>query len=128
MEVDNNRMQPERRRAKRVRADLPVRWEGFLEKRQGTICDISVNGCFILTGGAVKPDELVSLEMDVPSLLRMQLWGIVVYISEPVGFAIRFNESGAHEQALLSRLLNHLRARSAARSLAQQSRSHEKGS
>jgi hypothetical protein len=128
MEVDNNRMQPERRRAERVRADMPVRWEGFLEKNRGTISDISVNGCFILTGGAVKPDELVSMEMDVPSLLRMQLWGIVVYISEPVGFAIRFNELGAHEQAMLSHLLNHLRERSAARSLAQQSQSHEKGS
>jgi hypothetical protein len=125
MEVDNNRMQSERRRAERVRADLPARWEGFLEKSQGTISDISVNGCFILTGGAVKPDELVSLEMDVPALLRMQLWGSVVYISEPVGFAIRFNELGAHEQAMLSRLLNHLRERSASRSLAQQS--HEQG-
>jgi hypothetical protein len=114
MEVDNHRMRPERRRAERVRADLPARWEGFLEKSRGTISDISVNGCFILTGGAVKPDELVSLEMVVPSLLRMQLWGIVVYISEPIGFAIRFNELNAQEQTMLSRLMGHLRERSAA--------------
>jgi hypothetical protein len=122
-------MWPERRRAERVRADLPVRWEGFLEKSQGTISDLSANGCFILTGGAVEPDELVSVEMDVPALLRMQLWGIVVYSSQPVGFAIRFKELSATEQTLLSRVLDYLRARSSAQSQpgAQPGQSLEKG-
>jgi hypothetical protein len=127
MEVNNNRMWPERRRAERVRADLPVRWEGFLEKSKGTISDISVNGCFILTGGAVKPDELVSVEMDVPSLLHMQLWGIVVYSSEPIGFAIRFKELSATEQTLLDRVINHLRGRSHAQAGTQPNQYHEKG-
>lgn len=109
-----------------MRADLPVRWEGFLEKSQGTISDISVSGCFILTGGAVKPDELVSVEMDVPSLLHMQLWGIVVYSSEPIGFAIRFKELSVNEQGLLDRIINHLRERSPAQAATQPSQSHEK--
>lgn len=110
-----------------MRADLPVRWEGFLEKSKGTISDISVNGCFILTGGAVKPDELVSVEMDVPSLLHMQLWGIVVYSSEPIGFAIRFKELSATEQTLLDRVINHLRGRSHAQAGTQPNQYHEKG-
>jgi len=126
MEVDNHRMWPERRRAERVRADLPVRWEGFLEKSRGTISDISVTGCFILTGGAVKTDELVSVEMDVPALLHMQLWGVVVYSSEPVGFAIRFKELSATEQGLLDRVINHLREGSHAQVGAQPSPSHAK--
>jgi hypothetical protein len=126
MEVDNHRMGPERRRAERVRADLPVRWEGFLEKSQGTISDISVTGCFILTGSAVRPDELVSVEMDVTALLHMQLWGVVVYSSEPIGFAIRFKELGATEQGLLDRVINHLRERSPAQPPTQQSQSHAK--
>lgn len=114
MEVDDNLMQAERRRAERVRAGLPIRWEGLLAKGQGIISDISDTGCFILTGGQVEPDELISVELDVPSLLRMHLWGSVVYSSEPIGFAIRFKELSATEQTSLARVLDHLRARNAA--------------
>jgi c-di-GMP-binding flagellar brake protein YcgR len=120
MEVDDNLMWPERRRAERVRADVPVRWEGLLEKNRGTISDISVTGCFILSGGAVKTDELVSVEMDVPSLLQMQLWATVVYSSEPIGFAVRFKELSASEQSLLDRVINHLRERSRAQASTRQ--------
>jgi hypothetical protein len=129
MEVDNNRMWPEQRKAERVRANLPVRWEALLEKNRGTISDISTSGCFILTGGAVKPHEPVSMEIEVPSIRHMQLWGIVVYSTEPIGFALRFKDLSTSEQRLLSRAIDQLRARStAAQTNTQPNQSSEMGS
>jgi hypothetical protein len=106
-------MTNERRRAERVRINLDVQWEGVLEKRSGTISDLSLSGCFILTDGEVKDNELISIEIDVPAMMRLQLWGVVVYSALEIGFALRFNEMTATEQILLARLIEHYRAKRA---------------
>lgn len=103
-------MGSERRRAERVRANLPVRWEGFMEAGKGTVSDISTSGCFIMTGGMVVAGELVCMELSVPAVCRMQLWGNVVYSFEPIGFALRFSDMKANEQTMLARLIERLRA------------------
>src|SRR6267378_468416 len=85
-------MNRERRDSKRVWADISVQWHGLLNSREGSISDMSLTGCFILTGGEVSPGELVSVEIDLPGLLRMQLWGKVVYHIADMGFALRFKD------------------------------------
>jgi PilZ domain len=80
-------MMNERRTAERVKANLGVSWEGVLERHEGTVSDLSANGCFILTGGEVKDGELIS-----------------------IGFGLRFRELSATEQTLLALLIKHIRA------------------
>lgn len=80
-----------------------------MERQSGTISDMNVHGCFILTGGRVKTDELVSVEMSVPALLHMQLWGVVVYTAEEIGFAVRFHDLSATNQTLLARVVEHFK-------------------
>lgn len=104
----------ERRRAERVPANLPVQWEGAFAKAEGTIADISTGGCFILTGGEVQDGELISVEINLPQMLRMSLWGNVVYRAKEIGFAMRFKDLSITEQTLLKRVIEHVRPKTRA--------------
>jgi hypothetical protein len=101
-------MNQERRDSKRVWADIKVQWHGLLSSREGSISDISLTGCFILTGGDVSPGELVSVEIDLQGLLRMQLWGKVVYHITDMGFALRFRDLSVTDSTLLARLIEYI--------------------
>jgi len=90
----------ERRRFERVRVDLKVQWEGVLEQKQGTLVDLSVGGCFILTSHLVETRELIRLEIEG----ALTIWGEVIYQIEEMGFALRFN-AGLDEQQQLEELV-----------------------
>ena len=100
----------ERRHSERVRANLPARWEGVLESHDGTVVDLSITGCFILTPDAVQPKELVRLDIKLPTGDDLLLWGEVVYVAEEMGFALRFTGVDEAERKLLEALIDTLRA------------------
>jgi len=79
----------ERRRAPRVKVDLPARWEGVLTQQQAQVSDLSVNGCFLLSGGQVESKELVRLEIELPDG-PIYFWAEVVDAAYEIGFAVRF--------------------------------------
>ncbi len=95
----------ERRTHGRARTDLRARWEGVLESREGTLVDLSVGGCFILTTGAVQSGELLRLDILLPSGRSLLLWGEVVYVMEEMGFALSFTGAGGDEQRELEALM-----------------------
>jgi hypothetical protein len=103
----------ERRKSERVRADLPARWEGVLAAREGTVADLSRNGCFVLTRADVQPQELIRLEIETETGRRLYLWGEVVYRMEEIGFALRFTGTERAEQQMLEALIEFIRARDA---------------
>ena len=92
----------QRRRVPRVSVNLPARWEGVLEKHEGDIVSLSVEGCFVLSGGKVEPGELIRLEIDVPDDEPIYVWGEVVDEADEIGFAVRFTASD--DEADLARL------------------------
>jgi hypothetical protein len=102
-------MERNRRNSERVWTNFAVRWQGPLASGDATVSDISVSGCFILTGGEVSPGELVSLEIDIPQALRLRLWGKVVYRIADIGFALRFKGLTITELTLLRRLMEYVR-------------------
>ncbi|MFN2514009.1 MAG: PilZ domain-containing protein [Pyrinomonadaceae bacterium] len=63
-------MNEDRRRAKRFRVNLPARWEGLMAQDEANICDISITGCMVLSGGEVTSGELVRLEIQFPNGLE----------------------------------------------------------
>lgn len=100
----------ERRENERVRADLEARWEGVLARRDGRVVDISASGCFILTADEVRVEELIRLEIQLPTGRRIYLWGEVVYRVEEMGFALRFTGSEETELQMLGVLIDYARA------------------
>lgn len=83
----------ERRTAERFRTNLNARWEALAAQGRGSVCDFSSTGCFVLTGGEVKPRDLIRLELIADDQITV-LWGFVVYHVPEMGFAIRFAITG----------------------------------
>jgi hypothetical protein len=103
----------ERRRAERVKANIKARWEGVLGQDEGTIVDLSINGCFILTAHLVQTGELIKLEMENSPEMEnsLALWGEVIYQIEEMGFALRFNAVMGEEALQLGTLIQELKKR-----------------
>jgi len=99
----------ERRQTERVKVALDARWEGVLAQCSGTVVDLSITGCFILTPDQVQPKELIRIEIALPSSGQLYLWGEVVYQVSEMGFALRFTGMEDTEQAMLELLMNYLR-------------------
>lgn len=83
-------MGAERRAAPRVKATLPALWERSGVRGDGTISDISVSGCFMLSGEAPAPGEHVRAALTLPGGDTLTLTGEVVYNTQEIGFALRF--------------------------------------
>ena len=59
-------------------------------RQRGTVSDISTSGCFLLTGGQTAPGEPVSVALELPKGRTIELRGEVVYLTDEIGFAVRF--------------------------------------
>jgi hypothetical protein len=99
----------DRRQTERVKVSLEARWEGLFAQCSGLVVDLSATGCFILTSDRVTENELVRLELPLPTGRSLHLWGEVVYKIAEMGFALRFENVTAAEADTLELLIAHLR-------------------
>mgnify|MGYP003575541384 FL=1 len=84
-----------------MRVNLPARWEGVLFRNKANVTDISISGCFILTGGKVEMKELISLEIELPTKQWLHFWAEVVDQANEIGFAVKFNSASDEDQQML---------------------------
>ena len=94
----------ERRAARRVRANLNVRWETLKTQGRGAVCDLSSSGCFVLAGGQVTPRELARMELALTDQVTI-FWGNVVYTVSEMGFAVRFVFASEADKESLERII-----------------------
>lgn len=99
-------MEKDRRTAPRIRVDLKARWEGVLARSEATITDLSVTGCFILSGGQVAVRELIWLEIELPYHHLIHFWAEVVDEASDIGFAVKFNSSSDEDRERLADFLD----------------------
>ena len=83
-------MKKERRQAERVKVDLRASWEGSLTQLEGTIVDLSITGCFILSDDRVRVGELIRVAIQPLKQGPLYIWGEVIYQIPEMGFAVRF--------------------------------------
>lgn len=99
-------MSDERRNDKRVTAYLPAKWEGMSGDHDARIEDISVRGCFVNTAGRVEINQMISLEIELPSGKWLPLRGEVTSYQPGIGFGILFNLLTDEEKLELSQLVS----------------------
>jgi hypothetical protein len=90
-------MKYDRRSAPRLEVNLPASWEGAFEYREASISSLSLNGCFVLSGGRVNPKELVRLEIQLPNDDPVHVWAEVVDEAYEIGFAAKFTSPSDDE-------------------------------
>jgi hypothetical protein len=101
-EYSNRRIHP------RYKVNFRVNW-GREEsvQEEGEVSDLSVGGCFVVTGAVIEEEALVMLRIDVPGAESLTLWGNVIFRLDDKGFGVRFaafSQGGARER--LARILN----------------------
>ena len=104
-------MTEEKRTAERVQVSLDARWEGVLAQCGGTVVDLSMTGCFILTSDLAAQEELIRLEVELPTGGAIYLWGEVVYKISEMGFGIRFTGVSDADRAMLELLIDYARGK-----------------
>ena len=88
----------ERRKVERYRVNLRARWEGKRVWRDGTVTDICISGCFMLTEDhGVEAWELVRVELLLPAGV-VALHGHVIYKAEEIGFGVSFSPFAPEEE------------------------------
>ena len=98
-------MTDERRSDQRVGVNLPTKWRGVTGLHEGRIEDLSINGCFVNTVGAVDVGEVVSLLIKLPSDQWLSLRGKVMSSQQMVGFGLSFSILDEKEQQALAELV-----------------------
>jgi hypothetical protein len=98
-------MEHERRRAERVKVNLGVHWEAEKGRCEGTLSDLSINGCFVLCASQVNDGELVRLEILMPRKKIMVLWGVVTNHLDEIGFGMKFTSTDVNETKRLKRMV-----------------------
>lgn len=94
-----------KRRAPRVIVHLDVAWEGIFGKQKGTISDISVNGCYVLSSGEVIDGEIVKVApLRLPDI-NVVLTGEVRHHQHDLGFGMEFVNHGNSELKFLLDLI-----------------------
>lgn len=95
----------ERRKTSRVRVNLDVVIADQSSQHKGTISDISVDGCFILSRGEAATDEPITVTIELPSKKTVRLTGEVVYNTPEIGFAMRFKELPASAMSFIEKII-----------------------
>jgi hypothetical protein len=95
----------ERRRSPRVNVNLPARWEGVSTLQEADVTNLSMHGCFVLTGGKVENKELVRIELILPDETEIYAWGEVVDAANEIGFAVQFTSMPDDEREHLEQFL-----------------------
>lgn len=67
---------PERRESPRYKVSLRARWGGGeWAGREGTVTDLSADGCYVTAESAVAVGDLVQVEVEQPGGEALPLWG-----------------------------------------------------
>ena len=83
-------MPDERRSSERKTVNLVVKWASLSGTYEAKLEDISLSGCFINTTGLADLDEVINLEVLLPSGEWLPLKGTVTTYQPAIGFGVAF--------------------------------------
>jgi len=98
-------MSDERRSNQRKRLLLEAKWESMSHAHEARVDDVSLGGCFVNTFGRVEPNEVVNLQMALPSGEWLSLSGYVASYQPGVGFGMRFDSLSEEQSTTLEELI-----------------------
>ena len=109
MSTIDRRSGSERRDVPRYSVKFEVEWESKNGRQKGTVSDISINGCFVLSSGEVEDGEKIKLFLPLSSGMKVQFWGEVINHIYELGFALCFTELSAAQEDYLGKFMDTLK-------------------
>ena len=95
----------DRRRSDRHGVAIDVDWENAEGRREGRVSDISMSGCFLLSGGEVEDGQAVCIFFPTKDGNKFDVSGEIVNHVFEVGFAVKFIDLTDPQIVFLHRLM-----------------------
>ena len=105
MSGDDRRSGSERRATNRFPVEAPIEWDAGGERKEGTMSDVSFDGCFVMTGGDVANGTPVRIFLPLEDGMKVQYTGKVANSVAEIGFGVRFERLTAAQREVLVRLV-----------------------
>ena len=96
----------DRRGTARKTVNIDVEWQGSAARQAGTVSDISVDGCFVLSSGDITDGEPVRVFIPLGEGMKAEFSGRVANHAVEIGFAIRFDQLSAPQRELLTAIID----------------------
>lgn len=71
----------------------------------GTISDVSLDGCFVLSSGDIEDGEAVKIFVPLADGMKVQFDGIIANHVNEIGFGVRFSQLSASQRELLIQIV-----------------------
>ena len=101
MSIRDRRSGTERRSSNRYSLELDVEWESAAGRLPGTVSDVSIDGCFVLSSGDVTDGDRVKLFVPLADGMKVQFEGKVANHVYEIGFGVRFEQLTAAQRDIL---------------------------
>jgi hypothetical protein len=98
----------DRRRSDRHGVSMEIEWENAEGKRPGTLNDISMTGCFLLSGGDVDDGDAVKIYFPTTDGKTVNVGAEIVNHVFEVGFAVKFLDLSDSQIVFLHRLMEQI--------------------
>lgn len=105
MSVRDRRSGTERRASNRYSIELDIEWEGPAGRVPGTISDVSIEGCFVLSSGEINDGDTVKLFVPLADGMKVQFEGKVANHVFEIGFGVRFDQLTAAQRDVLIKIV-----------------------
>ena len=109
MSILDRRSGQERRGVGRYTVNINVEWEGAVGRKEGTISDLSISGCFVMCSGETDDGEKVKIFLPLADGMKVEFWGEVVNHVLEIGFAVRFIEMTEARNEFLTELIKNVK-------------------
>ena len=105
MAVRDRRSGEERRGSNRYPVDVAIEWEGGAGRQPGSLSDVSLDGCFVLSSGDVNDGDRVKLFIPLADGMKVEYGGRVANHVFEIGFGVKFDQLSVAQRDLLVKIV-----------------------
>lgn len=105
MAVSDRRSGEERRGSNRYPVEMDIQWEAAGGRQPGSMSDVSLDGCFILSSGDVNDGDNVKILVPLADGMKVQFDAKVANHVYEIGFGVKFAPLSAAQRELLVKIV-----------------------
>lgn len=105
MSAKDRRSGDERRGSVRYPLEVDIEWEAGEGRQHGSVSDVSLDGCFVLSSGEVNDGDAVKMFVPLADGMKVQFSGTVANHVYEIGFGIKFTTLSVAQRELLVKMV-----------------------
>lgn len=103
--IRDRRSGTERRASNRYAIELNIEWESSAGRFPGTVSDVSIDGCFVLSAGEINDGDAVKIFIPLADGMKVQFDARVANHVYEIGFGVKFEQLTAAQRDVLMKIV-----------------------